>query len=341
HAIRLGAEGHPGVPELLARLESAWLSRPAENHSTPEDQWQWKFVEGLTSGVEKAGAIIGILDEAPEWSLDLVPDSIPDNQVVGQPGDRTAFSKLLNGLVKEVPDNATIFSILWNAPVTKDISREWGADFVYKRIVDARDVPEQERENPTIPEASPEGEVVTVSDKFLTPEEEEKVKSIHTFIDDYLTGSHGKGFTNETYAVPAAWTVLSMAFGFQAIITKGVPLSMNLWFLVLGYSGTGKSSQDEYMTSVLNLLMRDDNVFYNLGANSSPEALHEALLERDRLASIIHHDEASDFFDNIKRKDWMASLKDQFSKWYSGRVDPMQKVRLKELKGKAAETSFN
>src|SRR5690625_4705638 len=60
-ASRLGAEGHPGVQEYLDELEKAWLNRPAENHTTPEDQWEYKFAEALDRGIEMFGDHINVI----------------------------------------------------------------------------------------------------------------------------------------------------------------------------------------------------------------------------------------------------------------------------------------
>src|SRR5690606_3105775 len=114
----------------------------------------------------------------------------------------------------------------------------------------------------------------------------------------------------------------SMNFGTRAVVPLAKPFGVNLWFLTLGYSGTGKTTEDHVLTSCLDLMLKDGESFYNLGAGSSPEAFHEALLDRDQKVSIVHHGEASDFFDNLRRKEWMSGLKDQFSKWYEGKVDP-------------------
>ena len=133
-----------------------------------------------------------------------------------------------------------------------------------------------------------------------------------------------------------------MAMGFRGFIPLGKNIPVNLWFITLGYSGTGKSAAYHELRTCLDLLLKDgDGAYFNIGANSSPEAMHEALLDRDRKPSMILHDEASGFFENLQRKDWMAGSTDLLADWYDGYVNPVNKVRLKELKGKSALTSFN
>lgn len=361
-AIRIGAEGNPGVLALLSALEDAWISRDPGNHTTPEDAWEYKFHEALSSGITNYGEKIGLIKELPAYSLAVVPKSVPDRLVTGTNGTKQDFTDLLRALLAATDDDMLVTSVLWNCPKTKDLAREWGLLFVHERVTSARLKPEPVRENPTLPAPeeptdryrSPAGQIPDQAEldmvaqrrekklAFLSAEEAERVKNTETFIDRYLAASATKGFSNPVYDVPAAWTCLSMAFGFKYFIPKGVNLYTNVWFLLLGYSGTGKSASDEYLTWILDTLFKDgESVYYNLGASSSPEGLHESLLERDEKPSIIHHDEASDFFEELQTKDWMKTLKDRFAKWYSGRVDPMQKVRLKELRGKFARTSFN
>lgn len=341
-AIRLGCEANPGVPQLIARLEEAWMSRPAEHHSTPTDQWEQKFAEALSSGVQKFGDQIAVRKKMPEWSLALVPPLVSDNLVSGAPGDKQDFNRLLREMVLHEADDYVVLSVMWNAPKTRDLAHEWGLLFTYKRVTEARITPPPERENPTLDVSDePVESGIELSNTALLTEDEIQVVLDHpTFIDQYCDYSYlAKGWVNKEYAVPNAWAMLSMAFGHRARV-RGIPL--NLWFITLGYSGTGKTVHFKEVSYALDLLLKKpEQAYFNLGAGSSPEAMHEALLERDGLPSMVLHDEASDFFENLSKKEWMSGLKDNFSKWYDGYVPPVNKVRLKELKGKSARTSYN
>ncbi|QDP65459.1 MAG: putative bifunctional DNA primase/polymerase [Prokaryotic dsDNA virus sp.] len=338
-AVRLGAEGNPGVPELLEVIEDLFFSRTGA-HSRPENEWAYEFSEGLASGIAKYGDAIELRKSLPKYTLDLVPTGVPDSLVLDSSGEPTKedFRKLLASLIEHTDDDLVAISVLWNAPRTKDLAREWGLEFVAKRVADARKTPEPSRENPTL-------EVVksTVApEQFLNPEESEIVSNTHTFIDTYLEATREKGFTNETYAIPAAWTVLSMAFGRRAFIPLSKPLEMNLWFVALGESTTGKGTEDRFLRSVLYAMFYNPEIDnYNLGALSSPDGLHIGLINRDDLPSIIHNDEAADFFRDIRVKDWMANVPDKLAKWYDGFVEPSSKISLKDARGKSAHTSLN
>lgn len=335
HAVRLGAEGHPGVEKYLEVLKDLTLSREGE-HSRNPDEYEHEFAEALASGIAKYGGAVQILADLPDFELAKVPHDVPERLVTGEPGDNATFSELLRVLTLAQEDDLEVLTVLWNAPTTRNLAREWGLEFCLDRIRQSRANPEPEGENPILKARSMD----TTTTAFLSHEDKEFVRQHPTFIDLYLESAAKKGFLHEDYAVPAAWSLLSAAFGRRALIPMSKPFGLNLWFLCLGPSGTGKSSEDALLSNSLDLLLKDGETGYNLGANSSPEAMHETLLDRDGKASMIHHDEASDFFDNLRRKDWMSGVKDQLSKWYEGKVDPVNKVRLKELKGKSARTSF-
>lgn len=343
-AVRMGAEGHPGVIQYLADLEELFMSRTGE-HSRTEDEWQAEFYEALASGIQKAGSAISLRSELPEYSPSIVPGAIPERLFMGVAGKKSDFSALLRALQENTSDDLIVTSVLWNCPKTRDISREWGLEFVHRRVIAAREKPEPVRENPSLPARveSPESFRPEERTGLLTAEELEVVKASRTFLDDYSNATNSKGFTNTTYVPPVAWTCLSLAFGRSAFIPLAKSLELNLWFIVMGESTTGKGTEDGFFRSVMNLLMRDDSeAYYSLGALSSPDGLHLSLLQRDGLASIIHNDEAADFFRDIRGgKDWMTAVPDKLSKWYDGYVEPSSKISLKDYKGKDARTSLN
>lgn len=352
-AIRLGAERNAGVPELLATLEELVETRTGEHSRTP-DEYGYEFAEALASGIEKHGDAIELSKNLPAYSLNIVPSAIPDRLITGAPGNKDTFRELLAELTKATDDDLLITSVLWNSPRTKDIAREWGLDFTHERVIAARTRPEPVRENPTLQEHTPEshnntadGSIVpdtkvAPKQRFLTAAEQAQVDGTHTFIDTYVEATQGKGFTNLIYAVPSAWTCLSMAFGRRAFIPLSKPLEVNLWMIILGESTTGKGTEDRFLRGVLNAMFLDgetDN--YNLGALSSPDGLHLGLINRDNLPSIIHNDEASDFFRDIRTKDWMVAVPDKLAKWYDSFVEPSSKISLKDARGKSAHTSLN
>lgn len=342
-AVRLGAEGHPGVDQLLALIEELFMSRTG-SHSRGEGDWEYEFQESLASAVEKYGDAISLRKELPEYTPSLVPAGIPDRLFLGAPGRKADFTALLRALLDSTDDNLIVTSVLWNAPKTKEMAREWGLEFTHKRVIAAREKPEPVKENPSLqaPEKAVVKEVQKTSEggAFMSAEEVEIAESTHTFIDTYLAASLKKGFNVPAYDIPAAWTALSMTFGTRAVLSYN-GLGTNLWFIKMGNTGTGKSQSHTFGKAVLDLTMKENDSYYNVGASSSPAAIHEELLMRDGKASMILHDEAASFFSDLANQEWSKTLEHHFSSFYDGEVEPSNKVRLpKELRGKHARTSF-
>lgn len=346
-AVRLGAERHPGVPELLALIEDLFYARTG-SHSRPEEEWAHEFQESLASGIAKYGDTIDLYKNLPPFNLATVPAGVPDRLLVGEPGDKDTWRDLMRALMSVTDDDLYVTSALWNSVRTRDLSREWGLEFIHKRVVDARAKPEPVRENPALEEREPVEVKEAGSDPenvqpyvLLTDTERYFVDSTKTFIDEYMAASLQKGFSQPAYDIPAAWTALSMTVGTKAVCAYNA-LGVNLWFIEMGETGTGKTQSQDYLRAVLDLFLRDGESYYNVGASSSPAAIHEELLMRDDKPSMIHHDEAASFFSDLRDTQWVKTLEHHFSSFYDGNVEPSNKIRLpKELRGKHATTSFN
>lgn len=355
-AIRAGAEGNPGVPALLEALQQAWLERPAENHTTPESEWQWKFEEGLISGLEKYGAITEQLANLPEYSINLVPASVNDTTITEDAG-KAGFSKLLGALVKETTDDSRIASILWNAPATRGLAREWGLQFVFQRVAEARIRPEPTRENPRLEEerarelgvpAPVVEEPVKKADTFtlLTDEERNYLTTRPNHVDRIVHTAKSMNYDQLGYFRSVGWVTMATGFAFKGFIPMSPTHKMgtNLWFILPGESGTGKSVTGSFGQQILQTVFAGDDkevVPYDLGDDSSPQGLHMALIERDRMASMFSSDEAAGFFEGLGLKDWRTSISERLTSWYNGYVAGSNKLSQKELRGKSALTSLS
>lgn len=341
-AIRLGAEGNPGIPEFLSTLEEAWLNRPPENHTTPESLWQAKIDEALDRGVAEFGDAIELLKNLEPPNYDNLPSSVSASLLIGDTeSNKAAWTKALRALVKGVEDDQAVVSYLWFSPRTKPLSREWGIQFVAQRVESERaKLKPNEFHDPVIPKTTP-----TQRKPLLEDYEQEVVNSVTTFPKLFLRIGKKGGFINEAIAKPAAWNVLSMTFAFRAFIpvTPTDKLGVNLWFINLAGSGTGKSRAIQMERTILNALFEGDHeeAGYSVSAETSPAGLHEMLLRRDRYPTLFAADEASGFFKKLARADYMSGLENAMSEYYDGRVPPGAKMSLKELRGKSAMTSFH
>lgn len=343
-AVRIACEGNPGAAEYIEYLEDLFLSREG-SHTRPEELWGYEWEEALQSAIEKYGDMVPEYKDLPEYSIGLVPAEVPDNLVqtdTGKPG----FSKLLAALVKASDDDLRIASILWNCPATTELAHEWGFLFTLQRVREARVKPEPTRENPRLEEVREDeakGKPTTFS--LLTDEEREYIAKRPTFVDQVVATSRGLGYDQDAYFRSIAWNLASMAFGRRAYVPLSATqvMGLNIWQIVMGWSGTGKSVADAFQTDTLDILMDSDTseVPYDLGADSSIQGLHLALLQRDNLPSLFSSDEASGWFKRIKSSEWNSGMEDLLADWYMGRVSASNKINLKELRGKSATTSLN
>jgi len=347
-AVRLGSEGNAGVPQLLDHIEDLFLSREGE-HSRSEQDWGHEWQEALQSAIEKFGDAIEKLKNLPEYNLSIVPKNISDT-LVTQKTDKTGYSKLLGELIRNTDDDDRIASILWNCPATTDIARDWGLEFTYTRIQEARVKPEPTRENPRIEEQREQATVTPefTSTELLSKDECEYIAKRPTFVDHFVEMAKGFDYDQFAYFRAAGWSVLSMAMSFQGFVPEGGAgkHSLNFWNIIIGDSGTGKTLVQQIRDMAMRKLFeheRGDGVpYYDLGSDSSPQGLLAALLERDNRPSILSGDEAADFFLSIKNQKNNASFPETLTKWSNGDVAPVNKVTMKdELKGKAAKTAFS
>lgn len=347
NAVRLGAEGHPGVTELFDAIRTLWMNRPESEHSTPVTEWASKFDEALDSAVQKYGRRIELLENLPDFDPNIVPASISDLIFGDSDATNEEWTRALGTLIRSDLDDLQIASTLWHANRTKYLSQEWGIEFVLQRVETARTRPEPTRENPSLEkEVKPENTKAEAQySGLLTPEERRYISTRPTFADEYIAKAKGLGFVNEKYARTCAWTVASMVFAFRGFLPKSGTdkMGLNLWFMVPGFSGTGKSRAIKTREAILDIIFEGDlqDTSYRLGSDSSPQGLNVALLTRDRHPSLLDVDEAARFFKSIGSSDWMSGLDNTLSHWYEGRVDPSNKLNLKDLKGKSALTSFH
>lgn len=348
HAIRLGAEGHPGVPEYLEALEQAWLNRPAENHTTPEGQWEFKFAEALASGVEQFGEHIEILKNLTPFRVSNVPASVPTNLLVGgSDASKSEWSKVLYALLGAGLTDEEIVSTLWFAPRTRALSMDWGIKFVLRRVEEARKKDESPEPGhlPAILDTGALDAEEIPSVLLLSDEERALAAREYSFVDMYVETGRRSGFANEKYFEAAAWTVASMAVGFRAFLVPSATdtMPLNMWFTTLAFSGTGKTRAAKFQETIMNIVHDRDNLeqIYKMGANFSPQGLHIALLERNRQPFILFADEASSFFKSLANDRWMQEAEQTMSHFYEGKIDPINKVSQSHLKGKSGLTSFN
>lgn len=346
HAIRIGAEGNPGVRELIEQLEQAWLNRPAEAHTTPESQWAYKFAEALDSGIKKFGGLTDTLKNLKEFDINSFPQGVDINLFIGESKDNVNWHRAVAELVKYGLDKQDIVSAMWNAPATKKLSSEWGLSFV-ERLVNEKI--EESRPNPPAeivePEKIPEPVKGESRYPLLADHEREEALKQFRFEDMYLELGRMGGFANEVLFRAASWVVLSMAMmeGDKFIPASETDLlPLNLWITAIAWSGTGKTRTFKFEKTVLdNLIGAQDSelgqeIYYRFSSNISPQGIHQNLLKRDRRPTLMLTDEASKFFIDIANERYMATVPDFLAEAYNGNITPIAKISAGDLAGKTA-----
>lgn len=346
HAIRVGAEGNPGVRELIEQIETAWLNRPEESHTTPKDQWAFKFAEALNSGIQKFGGLTETLKNLQDFNANQLPSSVNVSRFIGEPKDSANWHQAVEELVKYGFDKQYIVSAMWKAPATKDVSEEWGLSFVDRLVTEKIDENRPAATTEIIePEKIPEPLKGGSKYPLLTDEERQEAIAQYRFEDMYLQLGRMGGFANETLFRAASWSVLSMAMmeGDKYIPASETDLlPLNLWITAIAWSGTGKTRTFKFEKAVLdNLIGAQDSllgqeIYYRFSSNISPQGIHQNLLKRDKRPTLMLTDEASKFFIDIANERYMATVPDFLAEAYNGNITPIAKISAGELAGKTA-----
>lgn len=175
---------------------------------------------------------------------------------------------------------------------------------------------------------------------LLSDDERVLVSNQNTFIRRYERWSQSKlgGAHNAPYARMSAWTILSCGFADLGVIPSTGD-SLNLYSMGVGDSGSGKSSQRRLLDRVTHEIF-DQDQGWQIGANASPQALHEALIERDGKVSVFMADEAHGWFKTVNNQQWADGTYEALALYYDGDVPPMHKTGKRDLSGKRAKTHF-
>lgn len=355
--VRLAAEGALGVRHGIDMLRGEWL----------RDQWgteeyRVEFDLALSSAVRKAGALEERIASLPDYadSLAAVTDADGPNLAldlfVGAPKDRAHYFRTIRALVPVTDDDGVLATLVWNAPTTKTVAREFGIDYLFTKIAEERAAWDAtNREQASVPEANRPGQEVTnpyrerdisADDRtpLLTDSERATIASHPGFIDEYLAWVDTE-FThwNENYHRACAWQVLSAAFGGLVFVAKeGDNLPLNIYTLNLGLTGTGKSDAMKTQRRIFKFLRPEEEGVWLFSGESSPQMLQEMLMDRNRQAALLSEDEAGGFYSELSRPGGhMAKMETLLNRLFDGYVDPVAKRVSKEIAGKSAVVSFS
>jgi hypothetical protein len=336
--VRLASEGHPGIPQALDALRTEWLRPPYDT-----DDYAYEFDAALAGAVGKAGAEDERIAALPNYAdtLTSLHSGFDAEILFGSKRDKAHYFAVLRALVGTGLSDDQIAALAWSAPSIRGWTREWGIDYLYAQIAEAR-AKLVVGENPALEldvTSHNPGDLSLLSDEERTASDE-----YPTFVDRYVEIARRRSpLLNEPYHRMNAWTILSLGFGMFAFIpmTETRKMGMNLSQIGLGDSSSGKSDSLTWRDSVLREFFVGDPG-YDIGSDVSLEALQEYLIKRDGLQAFFNADEAAVVFIQMtKDGSYLGGLESSLTKYYEGYVPPVHKKSAKDISGKSALVSFN
>lgn len=296
------------------------------------------------------------VQDLPEYStaLDRLPGTFKMSLITDEPSgtqDRSTLRyRLLCDLFRTELTFEEVLAIAWHAPA----SRKWREDPRNLRGLIAEALKAQAdvayRDGVSVQPVSDEELVVGDTEArelerivLVTDSERAVADGASDFIKRYESWSRAKlgSAFNAPFARMNAWSILAGAFSdFGRIPSTGDAL--NLFIMGLGDSGSGKSASRRLWKRTLHEVFSDD-AGWMLGANASPVALHEKLIERDGKVSFFAADEAHGWFRGVNSAQWADGIYESIAEYYNGDVPPMLRASQgrRELSGKGATTFFN
>lgn len=166
---------------------------------------------------------------------------------------------------------------------------------------------------------------------FLTPQEEDYVRSHKTFVDRYVEWVASRTDASPEYSRTWGYLLLSCVYGNRASIpTMWGDTKLNLWTLTLGETTiTRKSTAKNLFLSVLHKFEAETGEDIDVGSDFSAEGLNKTLGARDGKPSLVWRDEVQGFFKEMFTKNYLAGTVESLTDLYDGRV----KVSLRATKG--------
>ena len=220
--------------------------------------------------------------------------------------------------------NEVAFVLCENSPINKFASQHNGSEKLWIDVLRGRS-----KAGSIIVEDEPNEDIVvtvapTKKEKeydFLTDAEKNSLPA--TFVDEYVAWAASKTDAASKFHIASAFTILSTLFSdYGHAFPKYGRLPLNMWFMVLGdTTRSRKSTTRAQMLAFVRAMQDQEGMYlYDLGSDTTPEALDNALLDRPNRSSLFHRDEAQDWFAEMDSKAYMGGAKGKFTEIYDGHV---------------------
>lgn len=320
---------------------------------------QWNSARKTTAG--QAAAIPA--EAIPNFlSIVEVTNSLPEfastgesfmDMIIGEPEIRTpgalwAYRKtiLVEGFRAGLSPEQ-VATLGWNAAASRTLQSDMnGVETLWGEVQKARAIVEAERgegyEPPPADERAPLVLVGPERISLMTEDERTHARTIDWFGSQYMAwAEESVSVMNAPYHEINYWAILALIFAPHGVIplAGGISSPCNLYVMTAGDTTTGKSEARRLMKTVLQSYYTNGDT-PNIGGNASPNALLEALIERDGKSSWFNSDEAHGHIKAMRQGGWLAGLPEILTELYDGDVPIILRNGKKDVSGVDAKTFF-
>lgn len=237
-----------------------------------------------------------------------------------QEGNRSQLMwMLLRTLAENDIPKKTAFVLGWQVGYCKARLKGQGKGVFWREVCKAYEymgIVEEELPSPPPALVKPSTPIPV---RLLTEPERENLAI--TIMDHYVGWAGTKTDAAKQYHEAAILTILGNVFGeYGKPSVKHESGFLNMWFLVLGGTTLSRKSTVKKMMTKFLRHISDDQFFYDLGSNVTPEGLHNELLDRGGLSSLYHRDEVHGLLAEQKHKHYLAGLQEMMTELYDGTV---------------------
>jgi len=330
--VRLGAEGHAGVPQAIDALYEAWTRPPFEAYA-PE------FRVALEGAIGKAGkpqTPMPLLSRADE-ALGAITSEELFELTSRDSTDRPALRRQIAALAyADGLTDSQVLTVLWNSTAGQADQAEVPIEDMWQEALSSARLA-------TIPTAPPAPIDRPKNASLLTDHEREFVAEQKWFGTQYLDWVKSKAdYYNAPFHRLGRWAALSAIvspWGYTAISGSN-PINCALYMAIPAPSTVGKTIALGFVGLVIDAFYgRNEGANLGMLSKLTSNALHGALLRRDGKASFVYTDEAQAFLRDIKDNAWQGTLMGDLADYYGqGIIGAKQMVNDKELSGVRGET---
>lgn len=306
--VALGAEGHSGVPEALARIEQTWVKPPYDTI-----EYRRELEKAIDGAVKKRGALEVPMLKPMVEVRHLIERSERIDLFIEEQRDPDRFLKeALKELYSlQVSPQDMLSLILGSSSGAKmHPAQVWRAIMDYQPLSTPKP-PKEEKFH------------------LITEDERKLVAATPNFVQEYCeVAVLREKRPNLPYHRLNAWMALSLSLSSRGyVVIDGVDrLGLNLNGMILGVSGSGKGMAKSQLRGFLKAVLGEEEFkSINIGGNPSPEALHAALLKRDGGVAWFNTDEADQLLVKLtgQRNSYSDGLQGMLTDYYEGIIPPM------------------